>query len=375
MTKHNLSILIPDGESGLALSVIECLSRVSDIKVYVLSSNRWAISRFTRHKIVFIYQEKVESEIKWVDSLLYHVNNLEIDIIFPIDQYAIRALSIHRKLLPPKVSITPLPTTSSFDIAADKWLLAEFMMTNSLPMPDTILIESVEQVERTLSNLIFPVLTKPRNSDGGQGIKYWDNKIKLREFLREHEHPSEIIIQSYVKGYSIDCSVLCRDGVILAYTIQKALLPSTPQFAPSHCIRFTHNREVYKIIEQLIVTLKWSGVAHIDLMYDEHDKRYKILEINPRYWGSLLGSLSAGINFPYFAYLATLNIKFPQPEYLSVLFMGTGIMLGMLCKGTLQSVAQHVKMSDTTIKYLLGDPVPSMIKGMTKLYNQLLRKA
>ena len=44
--------------------------------------------------------------------------------------------------------------------------------------------------------------------------------------------------------------------------------------------------------------LKWSGIVNIDFIYDENDKQAKILEVNPRYWQSLLGSLFAGVNFP-----------------------------------------------------------------------------
>ena len=68
------------------------------------------------------------------------------------------------------------------------------------------------------------------------------------------------------------------------------------------------------MLKGLMQALKWSSIVNIDFIYDENDKQAKILEVNPRYWQSLLGSLFAGVNFPYLAYLASLHIDFPRPE-------------------------------------------------------------
>jgi predicted ATP-grasp superfamily ATP-dependent carboligase len=40
-----------------------------------------------------------------------------------------------------------------------------------------------------------------------------------------------------------------------------------------------------------------------------------IIEINPRYWGSIEGSLYAGVNFPYLALRASQGETFAMPDY------------------------------------------------------------
>jgi predicted ATP-grasp superfamily ATP-dependent carboligase len=62
--------------------------------------------------------------------------------------------------------------------------------------------------------------------------------------------------------------------------------------------------------------LKFCGVALIDLRNNNQDDHIKVLEINPRYWGSLIGALSAGVNFLYFACLSGLGIPFDHPDYI-----------------------------------------------------------
>ena len=59
----------------------------------------------------------------------------------------------------------------------------------------------------------------------------------------------------------------------------------------------------------------WNGVAHIDMRIDAEDGEVKIFELNSRFWGSILGSLRAGVNFPHLACLSALKIPFPKPCY------------------------------------------------------------
>jgi len=48
MMNESLSVLIPDGETALAVYVAHCLAQVENVKVYVLSDTRFTWSRFSR---------------------------------------------------------------------------------------------------------------------------------------------------------------------------------------------------------------------------------------------------------------------------------------------------------------------------------------
>lgn len=43
---------------------------------------------------------------------------------------------------------------------------------------------------------------------------------------------------------------------------------------------------------------QYHGVGEVDSRYDPSTDTYQLLELNPRFWASLLYSLEAGINFP-----------------------------------------------------------------------------
>jgi predicted ATP-grasp superfamily ATP-dependent carboligase len=102
---------------------------------------------------------------------------------------------------------------------------------------------------------------------------------------------------------------------MLATTMQRGIIPNTQQYAAAGAIEFIMQDKFSAIAQQLIAALDWSGFANIDTLHDSRDACLKILEINARFWGSLRGSLMAGVSFPYMACLAALNIPFPVPDY------------------------------------------------------------
>ena len=53
---------------------------------------------------------------------------------------------------------------------------------------------------------------------------------------------------------------------------------------------------------RLLSSLNWYGVAMVEFKIDPRDGRAKLMEVNPRFWGSLQLSIHSGIDFPYLLY-------------------------------------------------------------------------
>jgi hypothetical protein len=48
----------------------------------------------------------------------------------------------------------------------------------------------------------------------------------------------------------------------------------------------------------MLDALKWHGIAMVEFRQDSRDGEYKLMEINPKFWGSLDLALAAGADFP-----------------------------------------------------------------------------
>jgi predicted ATP-grasp superfamily ATP-dependent carboligase len=370
------TVLIPDGESPFALKVLRCLAEVPGLKVSALSGDPGAPIRFSRHLSRFVTHTADKSDEARLDAMLQALKKLKADVVFPVDQATIRLVAAYRDEFESVAALPPIVTPDVFDIASDKWLLTDFLRKGNIPYPATILFRPVEfKSGDHFEGLSYPVLVKPRDSSGGRGIVFFTNKVELTQFLRNQENSADFIIQEFIPGYDLGCSVLCRNGEILAYTIQRGIVPAKKRFHTPAGIEFIHQEQVIDSVEKLMRVLNWSGVANIDFRYDETDKQVKILEINPRYWQSLLGSLVAGVNFPYLAYLASLRIDFPRPEYRFVPFTYSGALFGILLKKYLAGEQKISDIRNSSLIFTMRDPVPELFRYTSKMFEKIYRTA
>lgn len=372
-----LKVLIPDGESWLAYSVQSCLAQIPDIKVVVLSNNAWDSMRFSRYTHQFFSYVQGEDDKAKLEAVYDTVKRAQIDIVLPVDNDSIRLLSLHKKSLLEITALAPVPDVELIDIAANKWLLAEWLQQHDIPCPTTILYRLDQDFEKELDALTFPVLLKPTQQlgdsvgVGGRGICIFNNRSELLAFRKENT-VGQYIIQSFINGYDLGCNVLCREGKIEAYTIQKGFMASNVRFEPAVGIDFIDNTEAYNVVSDLVSKLNWTGVANFDLRYDEQDQQIKVIEINPRFWGSLLGSFCAGVNFPYLACLAGLDQDCTKINYKSIRYVNGGAAINLLRQRFIQQRYRESIFDSSALEFMLKDPFPKIFAYGFRVWTKML---
>lgn len=355
------SVLIPDGEVPILPSVINCLSQTKDIKIFVISNKKRYPMRYSRYIHNFAFYPKTDVELEWIDNINEELKKHDIDLVMPIFENGIKIIAKYRNQIPFKEKLCLLPSFDNFKLANDKGLLLNFLSKHNLPHPKGIVAKlgDIPKVE----SLKYPVLVKPANGlGGGTGICSFDNQDSLEAYFKNNKFEYNVIVQERLVGYDIGCSVLCKDGVILAHTIQKVTLKDSNPFAPLTGLIFVENKDLYVTIEKLMELLNWSGVAHVDLLFDEKDEEFKILEVNTRFWTSLDASMIAGVNFPYLYILASLGIDFKKPNYEYLGYLNIKGLLKTLQVNKKFIFETHFILNNTPIKFAIKDPIPFLLK-------------
>jgi D-aspartate ligase len=373
-SRRERSILIIDGDCQLSMNVLRCLASVPGLKVHVLTSEPNSKARFSRHCASSHLHDSVGDDKKYIETIAKVAKRVKADVLLPVAKpgilFAIRNASALVQIAP----LPPLPNQNSFDVADDKWKLAKLMQEKRIPAPKTIFYSRDVDFEQKLDSLTFPVLIKPPRSSYGTRIQMFEDRESLEGFLRSNrEDTRPYILQNEVKGYDIDCSVLCKDGRILAHTIQKCIVPNPVPFRASLAIEFVQSEEVLQVATRLIRALNFNGVAHIDLMVDARDGSVQVIEVNPRYWLSLPGSQSAGVNFPQLACLSALGSPFPKIEYKPRRYIDLpGILKKWLYRPPAPGVAPF-RFSEIDCGYCFTDPWPLVPLFWKKLWKSQLR--
>lgn len=364
--QESFSVLIPDGESQFALFVAHCLAQFPNVKIHVLSNERWAPIRFSRYCHAYTYRKTGTDDRSRLNAVIDVVRTNGIDVLLPTETKWISFTVANREALSEFVAIVPLPDPEAFALGSNKWLLAQALAKHNIPGPPTVLVTDDERCEGAIRELEYPVLLKPITAWGGDGIERFENFSDLNSHLEQNiEHLKEkFIVQSLLPGFVVGVNVLARDGELLATTMQRGTIPNTQKYAAAGGIKFIKEEKFLAIAQKLISSLKWSGFANLDTFYDSQDDKLKILEINARFWGSLRGSLVAGVSFPYLACLAALNIPFDRPDYKLAYYIHPKTALREGVRRVVgKSTVNDFAFNETGLKFLVNDPLAETVRA------------
>lgn len=284
--KTNILLLSVSGY--LALCAIRALNP-KKYNIYCIGPGKEGI-RFSKfHKRYFICSAAI---IENADMALLNMINMfsiryKIDVIIPLDLPSTICIATWRKQL--TTAVFPVPSLDNILLLNNKWTTSTLMRTLWIPHPETRLIKNAnELINTTLSK---PFLIKPTMQSGGKGIVRINNVNDIKTYMRTFSpyKAFPLIVQRYIPGDDIDLSLLAKDGIIIAWTIQK--------WNGFQRLEFVENSEVLSIGKKIVRHTRFNGLMHIDMRKDKKTNRIFLIECNSRAWGSMYASIYAGVNF------------------------------------------------------------------------------
>lgn len=353
----NISILIPDGESAFLMSVVNCLSQTKGIKIYVMTNDLGMSMKYSKYIFKTFFLKRTDYKEQWIKSINDIAFDYNIDLIMPIDEIGIRAIIKHKKSIKDRTKLALLPSLANFDKAINKGSLVDLLKINNIPHPESAIVNPDNFESIKLPD--FPLIVKPIETTGnGSGISVHYSNDTLESFFKSYQFDGDYLVQRYINGYDIDCSVLCKEGKILSFTIQKGIMYGDTKFCPQVGQEFVDNPKLLNTVKQLVKKTNWSGIAHIDMRYDNNEDDFKIIEVNPRFWQSLLASLYANVNFPFLHCLASLNLDLPEVSSNYIKFYSVRGLVKKVRNNLFFVFKFKFIWKNTSFKFVLFDPLP-----------------
>ncbi len=312
-------VLVTNAGERNVVAAVRSLGR-KGIEVVGCEDSRVAISFFSKYcrKALVCPSPKTAPE-QWLQWLLNELSERRYDMLMPMDDETVYIASKNRDLIQ-KYTKVPVPDFTTLMKAGNKAQTVQIAMQQGLECPKTLFIEDVSKVEQKADELGFPVVIKPRESSGSRGIVYVQRKDKLVEnYLRIHSKYPFPMIQEYIPPGGQACGVFLlfnKDSEPRAVFAHKRLREFPLRGGPSTLRESIYKPELVEMAIRMLKAMKWYGVAMVEFKQDLRDGRFKIMEINPRFWGSLQLSILAGVDFPYLLYKMEMDgdIK-PVTEY------------------------------------------------------------
>lgn len=227
------------------------------------------------------------------------------DVLMPVSIQSMRALNSYKSDLEQHVSML-WPTADQLEIGANKSRTYRFCQDNDIAYPVTWKLKNTKDIEYVTSRTEFPIVLKHIDNLGGsRGVRFAGNEKELRsayEYLCNIGTSGvPILAQEYVPGHLFDAVTVAKDGdCTQVFTSARKLM--YPVSGGVTCISIsTRSPELRAIARNLVRSLNWTGPIEMEFKLDPRDGKFKLIEINPRFWASLDSAMYCGINFPAIA--------------------------------------------------------------------------
>jgi len=334
----------------------------------------------------FVHPSPFPEPGRFLDALEAELRAAGYDVLVAME-YSTQALLARHRGLVERYARFPYADADRMARVDDKGALTEFAAAHGVETPVTFFPSCGEEASAMARDLPYPVLVKPRRSSGGRGIAAASGpKEFLAAYRRVHAAYPLPIVQERLPdgGDALGVAVLMnRSSVPRASFAYRRLREYPTTGGPSTLRESVRDEALCRTAEGLLASLGWVGIAMAEFRVDPRDGRPKLLEVNPRFWGSLQHAIACGVDFPYLLYRMAVDGDVEPPRGYRVGVRTRSLLHGELMHFIKSPERFHMKpgLLDFTVPDDLlsaGDPLPVLGRVSSVLaaaYDRELRKA
>lgn len=318
---------------GVIRSIKKFNDKISIIGVDFNKCSPGLYSKYLKKK--FLISNPGKNEKQALNELLAIISELEDKpVIFITSDLFLSFINKYRSELENK-SLFNLSDEVLLTKLLDKRAQYKLLENIGVPFPKTYYIDHTNLSSVVGFDLEYPVFVK----GALQYIwkKYFiekgfvaNSRIELKNIIDKIKNYNvDIVVQEFILGpnhnhYKVSMYYDKNGELKLVFTTQK-----TRQFPQDFGVGcFMKSKRVDEIIElgkKVFENISYKGIGSIEFKFDERDKRYKLIEINPRIWQQNHQATVAGLNFAEYYYkdLVGEKIKFNDKFIEGVTYIDT----------------------------------------------------
>jgi len=319
-----LDVLLTDGDYKNTYAILRALKE-KGLKVGILYNDVFSLSFFS--KLVdkrFLVKTRIRKnpdEDKFNDfkeEIVTILKNNEISVFMPVGNISYKFASLYKPELQEYCNLA-LVDDDIMATAQNKSRTFEFAQKFDIPIPRTFTLNNIDEINEIAKKISYPCVIKKTNYNES-GVVYCNNKDELIKnyyllYRKRKAKMSLPIVQEYITGPGMGYYGLYDNGKCVGYFMHQRIHEFPITGGASTLAKSAFDPELKMLGEKLLMNMNWHGVAMVEFKKDLNDGKFKLMEINPKFWGSFELSHKSGINFAYLNYLVAMQQQVPESNY------------------------------------------------------------
>ena len=306
MARPSGRVLVLDGDTPAALACLRSLARAG-LVVDVAAPVARPLAGSSRYRDgVHRYPDPKADPESFLEAVSRIAGERGIRYLQPVTDDTMEPLVEGRKRLPDGV-ILAAPSPESYALLSDKGRTAALAERLEIPVPQGRVAKDLEELRAASETLGFPLVLKPFRS-----VAALEGDLRTSLFVRYAVRPEDlestaepllrygpVVAQEYVQGAGVGVEVLVDRGETV-YVFQHKRLHEWPLTGGGSSLRESVPVDPMLADEaaRLLKAADFHGVAMVEFKVDGKKGTHHLIEVNPRFWGSLPLGLAAGADFP-----------------------------------------------------------------------------
>jgi predicted ATP-grasp superfamily ATP-dependent carboligase len=312
-------ILVLDGHSSAGLAFTRSLGRAGHW--VAVGSNRGefapaALSRYCRQSIE--YPVPTADPLSFIEFVAEFVRQNEIELVMPMTDWTIFPLVRWQDRFRGLARLA-VPSLEALEIVSDKHTTIALARELYIPVPETLLVSSVDDLRAT-QGWTFPLVVKDRFSVrwladkavfGVTSYAYSRDDL-LSQVQQRLEQAGDVLVQQFEKGVGVGFSCFALESkACLPFQWERVREADPCGGASSARMSVALDTPVFEMGRNLMIRSKFQGIAMVEFKRDPATRRLRLMEINGRPWGSLQLAIESGVDYP--RYVAAWHLEGANP--------------------------------------------------------------
>jgi D-aspartate ligase len=373
------------GGAHVSIAVARSLGR-HGVRVWLLANHPIATySRFVERSFPWPGADAPDGVSSIIDLAVKH--HLDGWVLIATGDQDMRLIAENHALLSKHFRVAT-PDWQTIQFAYDKRVTYERAKSLGIDFPQSFPVAGIADIEQL--DCRFPVILKPAYREGWDEFtlaKAWkaENREELRALYWRASAligSDAIIVQEWVPGggeAQFSFAALCEKGEpVVTLTARRRRQHPIDFGRSSTFVETIENKDVEELARRFLKSIDYTGIAEVEFKYDRRDGRYKLLDVNGRFWTwNGLGPL-AGVDFPCLAFRQALG-EMIEPRHARAgvgwIHCSRDLVAGYqeMRAGTLTlgDYLASLRQPLTSASFALDDPLPAFVELPVAAWNRL----